>query len=185
MNHKERIDAVMNHQPLDRTPFALVDGAAWVAKHEGKTYRDLYYMEDGGASIIAKYMDDIDTDTISGVNGVFTAPLNAFGCSIEIDKSGSPVNTKECIEDLDDFLAKHPKESVRETLLACEFFQKMLNQCENIKKVAGDEKYLHVDIAGPFTNACVLLGTEKYMMLLVQDKEKAAQLLDLGTRICI
>ena len=83
MNHKERIDAVMNFQPVDRTPFALVDGGAWVAKHEGLTYRELYSMPDGGASIIAKYMDDIDTDTIGGVNGVFTAPLNAFGCEIE------------------------------------------------------------------------------------------------------
>lgn len=185
MNHKERIDAVMNFQPVDRTPFALVDGGAWVAKHEGLTYRELYSMPDGGASIIAKYMDDIDTDSIGGVNGVFTAPLNAFGCEIDIDHSGSPVNTKDCIKDLDEFLAKYNKDNVRETLLSCEFFQQMLNQCENIKKEVGDEKYIHVDIAGPFTNACVLLGTAEYMMLLVKDKEKAAQLLDLGTAICI
>ena len=99
MNHKERIDAVMNHQPVDRTPFALVDGGAWVAEHEQKSYREIYHLPDGGASLIVKYMDDIDTDLISGVSGVFTAALNAFGCDIDIDTIGSPVNTDACIKD--------------------------------------------------------------------------------------
>ena len=184
MNHKERIDAVMNHQPVDRTPFALVDGGAWVAKHENLTYRELYHLPDGGASIIAKYMDDVDTDTISGVNGVFTAPLHAFGCPIQIDKSGSPVNTGACLKGEEDILALDPS-TIRETLLANDFFQCMLNQCENIKKVIGDDKYIHVDIAGPFTNACVMYGTAEYMMLMLKKKDLARKLLDFGTKVCI
>ena len=169
MNHKERIDAVMNFQPVDRTPFSLVDGGAWVSKHEEKTYRELYHMPDGGASVIAKYMDMIDTDTISGVSGVFTAPLNAFGSEIDIDTAGSPVNAKGFIKNLDKALEDFETCDIRETLLANDFFSCMLNQCENIKKIAGEEKYIHVDIAGPFTNACVMYGTAEYMMLMVMD----------------
>ena len=100
MNHKERIDAVMNHQPVDRTPFALVDGGAWVSKHNNLSYRELYHLPDSGASIIVKQMEEFDTDLISGVNGAFTAPLNAFGCSIDIDHPGNPVNTKEYMTDI-------------------------------------------------------------------------------------
>lgn len=32
---KERIDAVIKHQAVDRTPFTVVDGGAWIAKTEG------------------------------------------------------------------------------------------------------------------------------------------------------
>lgn len=185
MNHKERIDAVMNHQPVDRTPFALVDGGAWVSKQENKTYRELYHLPDGGASIIADYMDRIDTDLISGVSGAFTAPLNAFGCPIEIDTAGSPVNTKSYITDLTAELAKIDKSKIRETLLANDYFCCMLNQCENIKKIAGDDKYVFVDIAGPFTNACVMRDTSNYMLDMMRNKEQAKELLDIGTEICV
>ena len=34
MTSKERIDAVLAHQKPDRTPFALVDGGAWIAMNE-------------------------------------------------------------------------------------------------------------------------------------------------------
>ena len=35
MTPKERIDAVIKHQTVDRTPFTVVDGGAWIAKTEG------------------------------------------------------------------------------------------------------------------------------------------------------
>ena len=185
MNHKERIDAVLNFQPVDRTPFALVDGGAWVSKHSGYSYNQLYHLPDGGASIIVDYMNQFDTDLISGVNGAFTAPLNAFGCSIDIDNPGNPVNTKQYITDLEAEVARLKSLDIKETLLACDYFQCMLNQCENIKKLAGDDKYLIVDIAGPFTNACVMRGTAEYMVDLIKNKELAADLLDIGTEICV
>lgn len=42
MTPKERIDAVIKHQAVDRTPFTVVDGGAWIAKTEGVTYRELW-----------------------------------------------------------------------------------------------------------------------------------------------
>lgn len=47
MTPKERIDAVIKHQAVDRTPFTVVDGGAWIAKTEGVTYRELYMLEPG------------------------------------------------------------------------------------------------------------------------------------------
>ena len=184
MNHKERIDAVMNHQPVDRTPFALVDGGAWVSKHENKCYGDLYHLPDAGASIFARYMDEIDTDLISGVNGVFTACLNAFGCDIDVTKVGNPVNTEKCIMGPEE-ITKLDKSDVREKLLANDFVQCMLKQCEETKKIVGDDKYIHVDIAGPFTMANVMYGTAEYMVLLVKQPDLAMQLLDYATEISI
>ena len=93
MNHKERVDAALAFQPVDRTPFCLVDGGAWIAKTENLPYRKLYGLEDGGASKIVKWTDEVDTDIVSAVSGVFTACLNAFGCPIHIDVPGRPTET--------------------------------------------------------------------------------------------
>lgn len=178
MNHKERIDAVMNSKQVDRTPFALVDGGAWIAQIEGKSYRELYHMQDAGASVIVNYMDEIDADMVSGVSGVFTACLNAFGCDIDIDTVGSPVNTDACIKDPENEIPALDKNDIREKLLANDFVQCMLKQCENVKRLVGDDKYVYVDIAGPFTMACVMAGTSKYMKMLLKKKELAAKMFD-------
>lgn len=185
MNHKERIDAVMNHQPVDRTPFALVDGGAWVSMHEQKNYGELYHLPDAGASVFVEYMDKINTDTVSGVNGVFTACLNAFGCDIDVSKIGNPVNTDKCITDGKKEIPALDKSDIRDKLLANDFVQCMLKQCEETKKIVGDDKYIHVDVAGPFTMANVMYGTAEYMLLLMKNKELAGQLLDYATEASI
>ena len=180
MNHIERIDAVMNHQPVDRTPFAFVDAGAWVSKTENKSYDELYHLSDAGASIFTGHLNDIGTDLVSGVNGVFTAWLSAFGCSIDTTKIGNPVNTKPCFtspEQLDHL----DKSDIREKLLADDFVQCMLRQCEETKKIVGDDKYVIVDIAGPYTVANVMYGTAEYLMLLMKDKDRALELLDYAT----
>ena len=184
MTHKERIDACLNHEPTDRTPFALVDGGAWIAKQEGLTYRDMYFSDNGRADLIVKYTNEIDTDMVSAVSGVFTAPLNALGCSIAIDESGNPVNTGTCIKDPDTEIPQLDKSKIREKLLANDFFQGMLRQCENVYKLVGDQKYLFGDIAGPFTDASVMLGTAKFLKLMKKKPDLLRQLMDYCVEFC-
>ena len=133
MTSKERIDAVLANKPVDRTPFCLVDGGAWIAKAEGMTYRTLYGLEDGGAEIIVRWTDTLETDIVSAVSGVFTAPLNAFGCPIHIDDIGQPVNAGPAFQDPESEIPQLDKSRIRETLLANEFFRNMLRQCRNVK----------------------------------------------------
>lgn len=183
MTSKERIDAVLNHQKPDRTPFALVDGGAWIAMHENMSYRTLYGLEDGGASKIVEYTDAIETDLVSAVSGVFTACLNAFGCSINIDKIGSPVDTGAAIKDPATEIPLLDKSVIREKLLANEFVRNMLKQCRNVKALVGDRKYLIGDIAGPFTMASVLVGIEDFIFLTIEEPELCEQLMDFTTAL--
>lgn len=183
MTSKERIDAVLANKPVDRTPFCLVDGGAWIAKTEGKTYRMLYGMEDGGASLIAKWTDELEVDIVSAVSGVFTAPLNAFGCPIHIDDAGQPVNAGIALKDPEEEIPKLDKSKIRETLLANEFVQNMLKQCRNVKKLVGDRKYLLGDIAAPFTMAAVMVGTQDFIMLMIDEPELVEQLIDFTTHV--
>lgn len=183
MTSKERIDAVLNHQKPDRTPFALVDGGAWIALHENMSYRTLYGLEDGGASKIVEYTDTIETDIVSAVSGVFTACMNAFGCPINIDKIGSPVDTGPAITDPETEIPLFDKSTIREKLLANEFVQNMLKQCRNVKKLVGDRKYLIGDIAGPFTMAAILVGTQDFIILTLDEPELCEQLIEFTTAV--
>ena len=183
MTHKERIDAALSHQPVDRTPFCLVDGGAWIAKTENLSYRQLYGMEDGGASKIVKWTNEFDTDIVSAVSGVFTACLNAFGCPIHIDNPGRPVDTGACLDDPETQIPLLDKSTIREKLLANEFVQGMLRQCRGVKALVGDSKYLLGDIAGPFTMAAVMVGTQDFIMLMVDEPELVEQLIDFTTAV--
>lgn len=178
MTSKERIDAVLAHQPVDRTPFCLVDGGAWMAKTENLTYRQLYGMEDGGAAIIGKWTDEIETDIVSAVSGVFTACLGAFGSPIHIDRVGSPVDTGAAFTDPLEEIPKLDKSTIREKLLANEFVQGMIRQTKHVSELVGDRKYLLGDIAGPFTMASVLVGAQDFIMLILDEPELVDQLLD-------
>ena len=185
MNKKERIDAVLAGKKPDRTPVALVDGGAWVALHNDMSYRKLYGSEDAGASKIVEFANEIDTDIISGVSGVFTACLNAFGCPIDIDKTGFPVDTGAAFKDPETEIPELDKSTIREKLLANEFVCNMLRQCRNIKALVGDEKYLIGDVAAPFTMAAVMVGAQDFIMLLVDEPELCEQLIDFTTQVCI
>ncbi len=178
MTSKERIDAVLAHRETDRTPFVLVDGGAWIAKTEKLSYRQLCGMEDGGASRIVKWTDEVGTDAVSAVSGVFTACLNAFGCPIHIDEPGRPTDTGSCIIDPEKEIPLLDKAAIREKLLANEFVRGMIRQCVGVKKLAGDRKYLLGDIAGPFTMAAVMVGTQDFFMLMLDELELVETLLD-------
>ena len=183
MTSKERIDAVLNHQPVDRTPFCLVDGGAWTAKMENATYRQLYGREDGGAASIVRVTNEIETDIVSAVSGVFTACMNAFGCSINIDKVGSAVDTGPAFKDPEEEIPLLDKSTIREKLLANEFVQNMLKQTRCVHQLIGDQKYLLGDIAGPFTMAAVMVGTEDFVVMTMEDPDLVKQLMDFT--ICV
>ncbi len=181
MTSKERIDAVLTGQPFDRTPFALVDCGAWTCQTEGVSYRQLYSRPDSGAASIVKWTDEFGTDIVSGVAGVFTAWLNAFGCSIDIDKVGCSIDTGSCIDDPDTQIPQLDKSKIREMLEANEFAMNMVNQCKHVKELVGDRKYILVDIAGPFTVAAMMRGTEAFMLDLMMKPDLMKQLIDFTT----
>ena len=183
MTSKERIDAVLAQKPVDRTPFCLVDGGAWIAKTENMTYRTLYGQKDAGAEKIVKWTDEIETDIVSAVSGVFTACLNAFGCPIHIDDIGQPVNAGIALQDPETEIPKLDKSTIRETLLANEFVQNMIRQSRCVKELVGDRKYLIGDIAAPFTMAAVMVGTQDFIMLMMDEPELVEQLLDFTTHV--
>lgn len=125
MTPKERIDAVIKHQAVDRTPFTVVDGGAWIAKTEGVTYRELYSRPGQRGFICCRLsFNKIDSDMISAVSGVFTACLNAFGCPISIDKIGGAIDTGSVFKDPINEIPQLNRETIRVPFLLMILFKK-------------------------------------------------------------
>ena len=181
MTPKERMDAILNHQPTDRTPFCVVDAGAWAATREGVSYAEFFSRQDAGASVIVQLLDEIESDVVNAASGVFTACMNAFGCPM--DASGVGIELGIALKEPEEEIPLLDKTLVREKLLANDFVQKMLNQARNVKALVGDRKYIIGDIAGPFTMASVMVGTSDFMYLLLDDPDLAQQLIDYTTCI--
>ena len=110
-----------------------------------------------------------------------TSSLNAFGCPIHIDEPGHPTDTGAVLTDPETEIPLLDKATIREKLLANEFVQGMIRQCRGVKALIGDRKYLLGDIAGPFTMAAVMVGTQDFIMLLLDDPDLAEELIDFTT----
>jgi len=187
MNGKERIDAIINNQPVDRTPFAVLDAGAWVANEAGLTFRELIELEDAGASYVVKYFDQIDADMISAFSAFAVAFLDAVGCKADIDIKGSTIDVHKCIQDLEEEIPKLDKSKVREMFESSWIFLRLLHQTREIKKLVGDTKYINVCLAAPFTTAGIMVGAQELMMMLVDEdsEELVAQLLDYATEVSV
>lgn len=183
MTSKERIDAALAHKPVDHTPFCFVDAGAWIAQTENMSYHTLYGLEDAGASYVAKWLDEFDADIVSAVSGVFTACMNAFGCPINVDRIGQPVDVNPAFKDPETEIPLLDKSTIREKLLANEFVQNMIKQTGGVKKLVGDRKYLLGDVAGPFTMAAVMVGAQDFTMLLIDEPELCEDLIDFTTHV--
>ena len=187
MTGKERIDAILANEPVDRVPFAILDGGAWAVGAEGLSYRELLELDDAGASVIVKHFNEIDADMISASGALAVAFLEAIGCKANIDVKGKTVDVKKCIDDPEEDIPKLDKSKIRGMFESNWLFQRILHQTREIKKLVGDEKYINACIAAPFTTAGIMVGAQDLMMMLVDEdaEELIAKLLDYSTEVSV
>lgn len=184
MTAKERIAAVLSNQPVDRTPVIALGAGGWITNHENLSYRELYDLPDSGASLIVKWTDIFGSDTVTAAIGVFTAYLNAFGCPLDIDKTGAPADVGTAFTDPKTeipALAALSADEIRQRLLDNAFVGRMVNMCKHVKELTGDEKYLVGDIAGPFTAASVMVGTSQFVRMLKKEPDLVEALVNFAT----
>ena len=187
MNGKERIDAIIKNQPVDRTPFAVLDAGAWVANEAGLSFREMLSLEDAGASYVVNYFDQINADMVSAFSAFAVAFLDAIGCESDIDIKGGTIDVKKCIQDPEEDIPKLDKSTIRSAFENSWIFQRLLHQTREIKKLVGDTKYINVCLAAPFTTAGIMVGAQELMMMLADEEAEdlLAQLIDYATEVSV
>ena len=187
MNGRERIDAIINNQPVDRVPFAVLDAGAWVANEADLTFRQMLELPDAGASYVVEYFDKIEADMVSAFSAFAVAFLDAIGCKAEIDGKGGTIDVHKCINDPETEIPMLNKSQIRKKFEDSWIMQRLLLQTREIKKLIGDEKLINVCLAAPFTTAGIMVGAQELMMMLVDEESEklVEQLLDYATEVSV
>jgi Uroporphyrinogen-III decarboxylase len=181
---KERIIAVFEKKPVDRTPVMILDGGTWIADNQGMSLKDLYALEDSGAAIAKKTFEDMKSDTVTACGGAWLGWLNAIGCPVEMSKPGRSMEVSPVIDDPDDDIPLLDKSKIKEQFANHELVQQMINQTKRLKEMVGDEKLVVCPMPSPFTAANIMAGTENFMILMADESELINDLLDYSVECC-
>jgi len=181
---KERITAVFEKKPVDRTPVCILDGGTWLADRHGMSLKDIYAMEDSGAKLAADAYAEMQSDIITACGGAWLGWLSSFGCSLDMSKVGRSMEVANFIDDPDDDIPLLDKSKIKSQLESNELVQQMMNQTRCLKALVGDEKYITCPMPSPFTAANIMAGTENFMILMADESPLINDLLDYSVECC-
>ena len=179
MKSKERMEAALAFQPVDRTPVYPLDFSTWVINEENMNYDQVLALDDAGASLLVKYSYDLKSDGISTGSGAWQAWATAFGSIAKT--SDTSISVKNTITEVDE-LPDLTYDQLRETFLKNRVVQAMIKQIQCVKNAVGDDKMLITDLSGPITAANGLIGADNLMCLIAEQDEDLDQLLDFSSR---
>lgn len=176
MNSRERAFAAFAFEKVDRPPIWQADSPVLVIYDV--SFADLFAMEDIGAGLTIDSCEKTYSDVITVGNGAWLGWLNAFGCSLDMSNIRAPIDVCACIKDANTDIPKLDKSNIKDQIAANEICQKILMQVRIIKERVGDEKAVQFVTGGPFTLACIMVGTEEMMMLLAEEDKNIPHLFD-------
>ena len=183
MTSKERMQAALDFQPVDRTPVYPLDGSSWVIREENMNYEQQYALDDAGAEMIVKHFRELKSDVITSATSAWMAWATTFGSSALLTNVGTTIQIKEGIKDLA-ALPDLTNDQIRDQLLQNPIVQAMITQNKEVKKLVGDEKMILTYICGPMTAANALVGAKLLIKTIAKKKPELAHLMDFSTR-CI
>lgn len=185
MTSKERVRAAFDHRPVDRAPMMVLLGCTWVTNQMGISFDDLYKMEDLGAEAIVKTYEQINSDSVTAGLGYWMGCLNAIGCPIErTDQPATSIEVKACITDPDTDVPALDQSQIRAKLESSDLIRKLMQQTRTIKKLVGDKKYVAGGLIGPFSAACMMVGTREFMVLLGKRSPHVKPIMEYATEFC-
>lgn len=177
MTSRERAFASFAHKKVDRVPVWLTDGNTWIIDDAGISYADLYAMDDKGVDLLLKGFEKLNCDLVAS-GSAWIAWANAFGCPIVTNKVGLPIDVSPCINDPDVDIPKLDKSKIKELIADNELCQATLTQIRLFKEKAGNDKVIQFDTSAPFTLANVMVGVQDFMVLMGEENENLAPLMD-------
>lgn len=182
MTAKERFFTALAMEPVDRTPAYVLDGNSWVANEEGLTYKEIFELEDVGASLWVKRYDEIQSDVIFAGTSCWLAWTNTFGAPVNVERVGRTIDVEPCVVDLENDIPDLSDEELKAKLSENYYVRAMMKQIVEVKKLIGEEKPVAVALAGPFTSAATMLGTGEFLKQIAKRNKKLPALEEFAAR---
>ncbi|SFQ50830.1 uroporphyrinogen decarboxylase [Lachnospiraceae bacterium XBB1006] len=174
MTPKERRAAYAKGEEVDRIPATLSAGETAPPLY-GYRMRDYYFNADVIVDVESRLAEDFGADNM-GVGLGLRSVVEALGTEIAIPENSVSYIAKPRLQSFDQVRELSMINIDRDGRfpILMEALDKLLNKY-------GNERGLGSGLAGPFTTAAGLIGTEQFLMGMIRDEEGAHRLLQFTT----
>lgn len=184
MTSKERIDAVLAGKPVDRTPFAVLNGHAWIAARNGLTMASMLDLPDAGARILVDAYREIGTDIFTSGCAAAWPMMEVMGGKVDMNTLSAEILSRplKSIEDIGIF----DVDTVIADMRKNHYYQRTLVQMRKMREIVGDDIMIGGGFFGPFTMAAQMLGVQDFMIELIDgEEEDVHKVIDFAAEIVI
>ena len=184
MTGRELVERAIRFQDVPRVPAAVLDGYAWIAKHKNMSFEDMFGMDASSAAdfIIGQY-NEFGSDMIFANAQASGAVREVMGGEMDFSVKGSnPIVKKSSLGEIGD-IKDFSVNEVYEKTINHRLFKSLMGQLESMNEKAGAEKLILAFGTGPLTMAAGMIGMEKLMMGLYEDRDGVRRLIDFGLEL--
>jgi uroporphyrinogen decarboxylase len=180
MEPKEIFQKAIRLEPTPRVPVTLLSGGVWVYAQHGISLQDSFDLPPSeSAAYTLAAQAKIRSDLVWCAAGCNNLVLRAVGTKINFHRPGVAADVAEpCLDaptDIDKVnLALIPQDPG---------IQAMLENTRLLKEAIGNRVMLGISQWGPMTLAGLMLGTEKFMKLLIKDKPAVHAMLEVTAQM--
>lgn len=174
MTPKERSIAYARGEEVDRIPTSLSAGETAPPLY-GIPICDYYFSADAMVEVETRLAQDFHADNMGMGLGLRTV-VEALGTELAYPKESVSYIVKPALERLSDV---DNLEMIR--IEKDGRFPIIVEAFERLQETFGEDRILGSGLAGPFTTAASLFGTEKFLKATVKDKEGVHRLLQFAT----
>ncbi|WP_373600562.1 uroporphyrinogen decarboxylase family protein [Paraclostridium bifermentans] len=178
MTPKERMEAFAKGKPMDRilcSPFL----AESVSSIFGHTINEYNHSVDALVDVAIGSFDLFRPDSIGFGPGLQGVP-EAMGSEVVFPTNNTPYISKPAISDYSEIGKLKPIDPYKDGRIKY-FLEALKITQDKLNSVVG----VGTSVGGPFTTACFLRGTDKFLRDLTKNKDMAQQLLEISTQSVI
>lgn len=178
MTPKERMEAFAKGKPMDRilcSPFL----AESVSPIFGHTINEYNHSVDALVDVAVGSFDLFRPDSIGFGPGLQGVP-EAMGSEVVFPTNNTPYISKPAISDYNEIDKLKPIDPYKDGRIKY-FLEALKITQDKLSSVVG----VGTSVGGPFTTACFLRGTDKFLRDLTKNKDMAHQLLEISTQSVI
>lgn len=180
MNGKQRAEAALKHDKIDRIPLFLFLGGSWQIANSGFTYRQLLKDPERSGEVFAASTEEFDADIAAAGTGATALFMKALGGRVEYGKQGFPVILSEPLDSKEKLKDLSP-----EMVLADPDVRSLIESAAYQSAHFNGSRLLLGNGRGPFTLAGQMFGIENFSRALYKDTEFVHALLEFTTEVAL
>ncbi|MFY1112473.1 MAG: uroporphyrinogen decarboxylase family protein [Methanosarcinaceae archaeon] len=174
-NHKEKMLAALNFEPVESVPICGPFQGYWALEYSNVSVQKSFDNPALAAEAQLKVLEKCDFDALE-VLWDWQTPLPALGCEVNITDVGGPSTRTHVVSDASSLEALEIPDPSQDKRL-----KSGIETAAKLIDVIGDERYTYYDLMAPFTLAGELRGVEVMMLDLYTDPDFVKELLSFST----